>query len=94
MSPILAAALYFILWWLVLFVVLPIGVRTQEEAGNIVPGSVPSAPLNPNLKARLVITTIVSGMLFGAGAALWWSGFVTLDSIPFLPEFPALGEPS
>ena len=36
MSLVFAIAVYFICWWMVLFAVLPIGVRTQEEAGEIV----------------------------------------------------------
>ena len=28
-----ALAIYFVIWWIVLFAMLPIGVRTSEEAG-------------------------------------------------------------
>jgi predicted secreted protein len=33
MSIPFAIALYFVIWWTVLFAVLPFGVRTQDEAG-------------------------------------------------------------
>ena len=35
-----AIAIYFIIWWTVLFAVLPFGVRSQEESGAVAPGSV------------------------------------------------------
>ncbi len=41
MSLTFGLALYFIIWWTVLFAVLPFGVRTQGEAGEIVPGTRP-----------------------------------------------------
>ena len=44
MSITTALAIYFITWWIVLFAVLPWGVRSQSEAGDVVPGSDPGAP--------------------------------------------------
>ena len=46
-------AIYFIVWWLVLFTVLPWGVRSQHEAGDITPGTDPGAPAMPSLGYRL-----------------------------------------
>ncbi|MHA1559462.1 MAG: DUF1467 family protein, partial [Alphaproteobacteria bacterium] len=34
MSWLTVAAIYFVLWWICLFVVLPFGVRTQDEEHN------------------------------------------------------------
>ncbi len=46
MSIAFALAIYFIIWWIVLFAMLPIGVRTAEEAGEKAsPGTAESAPL-------------------------------------------------
>jgi predicted secreted protein len=64
------AAVYFIVWWVVLFAVLPFGVRTQAEAGEVVPGTPESAPANFRLLRVLVMTTIVAAVVFGA---LWAS---------------------
>ncbi len=93
MNPFFAAAVYFVLWWLVLFIVLPIGVRTQEEEGGVEPGTVPSAPAAPYLLVKLLATTLLSGVLFAAGYVVWQSGVVTIDSIPFLPDFPSTATP-
>ena len=65
-------AIFFVVWWIVLFAVLPFGVRTQEEDGEVVPGSEASAPTHPHLIRKAIITTIVAAivtfliwMLFG-----------------------------
>ena len=49
MSLSFAIAIYLIIWWTVLFAVLPIGVRTQGEDGVVVPGTPESAPTAPRL---------------------------------------------
>ena len=50
-------AIYFIIWWLVLFAVLPFGVRSQQEAGSVAPGTEPGAPARPLLWRKLLATT-------------------------------------
>ena len=37
-------AIYFLIWWVTLFAVLPWGVRNQEESGEVAPGTDPGAP--------------------------------------------------
>ena len=60
-----ALAVYFIIWWAVLFTVLPIGVRSAHEAGEEVePGNEPGAPVNPNLLKKAIWTTFISGAVF------------------------------
>jgi predicted secreted protein len=61
-------AVYFIIWWVVLFAVLPFGVRTQAEAGSVVPGTPESAPADFRLMRVMIWTTAVSAVVF---AVLW-----------------------
>ncbi|MBE7637583.1 DUF1467 family protein [Sneathiella sp. P13V-1] len=56
---------YSIMWFVVLFTVLPWGVRTQQEEGEVEPGTAESAPVNPAIWKKLLITTIVTALLFG-----------------------------
>ena len=44
MTLALGFALYFMIWWLVLFAVLPFGVVTQDETADVVPGKPGCAP--------------------------------------------------
>jgi len=76
-----AIAVYFVLWWVVLFAVLPWGVRSQEESGEVVPGTDPGAPTFPALWRKLMWTTISSGIMFVLGALLFRYQIVTLESL-------------
>ena len=60
MSVPFAIAIYVVIWWTVLFAILPIGVRTQGEDGAIVPGTPESAPTRPRLVRVVLLTTLVS----------------------------------
>jgi len=66
MNPIFIAAIYFVVWWLVLFTILPIGMHTQDEDGEVVLGSSRSAPVRPNLVKKAIATTIVATIVVGA----------------------------
>jgi predicted secreted protein len=82
MSIATAIAIYFIIWWVVLFAVLPWGVRSQHESGAVAPGTDPGAPTIPRLRAKLVWTTIVAAVVF----AVWYFAvyayrLVTVDDL-------------
>jgi predicted secreted protein len=65
MNWMLGLALYFIIWWTLLFAVLPFGVRSQHEMNEIVPGSEPGAPARPRLGLKLLVNTVVAAILWG-----------------------------
>lgn len=65
-----AIALYFVVWWIMLFAVLPFGIRSQIEAGEVVAGSEPGAPARPALRQKAIWTTIVAGFVFILTTAL------------------------
>lgn len=44
-------------WWVVFLAVLPIGVTTQADQGEIVPGTMSGAPINPNLGKKVIWAT-------------------------------------
>ena len=81
MSLSLAIAIYVVLWWTVLFAVLPIGVRTQGEDGSVVPGTPESAPSAPRLLRVVLITTLISGLLFAACWAAVRYGLIDLQAL-------------
>lgn len=85
MSVTSALAIYFIIWWIVLFAVLPWGIRTQQEAGEVVPGSEPSAPARMRFLKIIVANSIVAGVVFAVFYAAIHSG-LTLDDIPFVRD--------
>ena len=52
--------IFVVIWWLVLFTVLPFGVQKDDE---IVRGNDPGAPKNPMLKKKIILTSIISLVL-------------------------------
>ena len=61
----LGLGLYFVIWWTLFTAVLPWGVKTQQEAGDIVPGSERSAPVTPHLWRKVVANTVVAAIIWG-----------------------------
>ncbi len=59
-----AIVLLSVYWFIILFIILPINVTTQNDERNIIEGTAPSSPVNPNLKRKFSITTIVSIVLW------------------------------
>ena len=80
-----AVAIFFLIWWVVLFAVLPWGIRSQHEGGDMAPGTDPGAPTIPNLGRKLVWTTVVSLVVFAACYVVYTRHLVTLQGL--LPAF-------
>jgi predicted secreted protein len=77
-----AVAIFFLIWWVVLFAVLPWGVRSQQEAGGeVAPGTDPGAPVLPNLGKKLLWTTIVSIVIFAGCYVVYVDRLVTLEDL-------------
>ena len=76
--------IYFVIWWIVLFAVLPFGMRTQQEAGRVVPGTPASAPVRPKFLQIILATTLISAAIFFAGFAAFANGLIDLR--PVLPQ--------
>jgi len=68
MSAPLSIVVYLTIWFVVLFAILPIGVRSATEAGVIdaPPGADPGAPAAPNLGRKALWTTLVAAVVFVA----------------------------
>ena len=64
-----AISLYFIVWWTLLFAVLPFGVRSQAAIGDVVAGTEPGAPSVPGLNEKAIWTTMISDAVFVAVVA-------------------------
>jgi predicted secreted protein len=76
------AGIFFVVWWVVLFAVLPFGVKSQHEAGSFEPGTDPGAPQRPLLLNKVGATTVISAGLVAIAYAVWESGIIPFDRIP------------
>jgi predicted secreted protein len=70
---------YFLIWWVVLFAVLPWGMRNQEEAGDITPGTDPGAPAIHKVWSKLIWTTVVASTIFAILYVIYTLGLIPYD---------------
>ena len=88
MTWVSVAAIYFILWWLVLFVTLPFGLKTQDEEEDVTLGTVSSAPKGPHMLRAFVRTTILSALILGGFYLLTKGLGLGIDDLPrIVPDF-------
>lgn len=73
--------LYAVLWFLVLFVLLPIGQKSQAEAGEVVPGTPPGAPADPKLKKKALWATLIAAVIWAGIAYVILGGVITRANI-------------
>ena len=77
-------AIYFLFFVASAFVLLPFGVKTDEEVGNeLVPGQAESAPHRFNLWRHLLRAAGVAALLFALYYANWTYGWITPDDLDF-----------
>lgn len=58
-------AIYFVIWWLCLFAVLPFGVRSLDESGDVIPGTERGAPQRPRIWIKLAATSVIAAIVMG-----------------------------
>jgi predicted secreted protein len=68
MSVPTAIAVYFVIWWIVLFAVLPWGVTISDKPE---PGHATSAPERPNIGRKALWTTLITTVI--------WAGFFAVN---------------
>ncbi len=76
-----AFVVWLIIWWLVLFIILPIGIRGQAEEGDIVEGSEPGAPHSLDIKKKFIQTTIIASVIWVLTCLLIVSGVISWDML-------------
>jgi len=72
-----AVVSYICIWFMTLFAVLPFGVRTQDEAGDIVPGTPGSAPEGFRMARVALINTVVAALCFAVFYVGYSQGWLT-----------------
>lgn len=70
-----AGMVFVIVWWLVLFMVLPFGARPLDEPE---PGMAPSAPARPRMGLKIAVTTVIAAALTALLLWLFQSGLIQL----------------
>ncbi|MBV7408039.1 DUF1467 family protein [Maritimibacter sp. DP1N21-5] len=76
-----ALVLFTVIWFMTMFIVLPITLRTQQEDGDVIPGTHKGAPSDFRLGRTMIITTLVALPIWGVVAAIILSGVITIDML-------------
>jgi len=83
-----ALVLLAVVWFMVLFVVLPLRLTTQGDANDVTPGTPAGAPHQLNLKRKLWLTTIWSLAVWAVICAVILSGVITVRDFDFMGMMP------
>jgi len=81
MSVSTVIAIYFLIWWITLFAVLPWGVRNQEESGEVAPGTDPGAPVMHRMWRKLGWTTVFATIIFGILYVVYTRSLIPYDML-------------
>lgn len=85
MGWITLAAIYFTVWWIVLFAVLPFGVRPPERPE---PGTAASAPARPMLARKFLWTSLITAGIVGVVWAVFATGLLDWQALMRPPDGP------
>jgi predicted secreted protein len=83
-----AFAIYFVMWWIVLFLTLPFGVRSQHEDGEGAPGTDPGAPIAALMGRKLIWTTVISAIVFAVSMLAYDAGLLNVERLSKLMGMP------
>jgi predicted secreted protein len=79
-----AIVLYCVIWAILFYMINPLWQTSQSEDGKVVPGTPASAPVDPMLRKKAIITTVIATVLFALAYSTIEFGWLTLDDINFL----------
>jgi predicted secreted protein len=86
-----AIVLFAVVWFMTLFVVLPLRMKTQGEVGDVVPGTHKSAPADAQIGRKARITTYFAIPIWAVLVAIILSGWISVRDLDW---FERMGPPS
>jgi predicted secreted protein len=85
--------LFAVIWFITFFVALQIRPDSQQEAGEVVPGTPPGAPANFQLKKKVIWTTMIAIVLWSVIAGVVLSGVFSLKDIDWFGRLDSMEAP-
>ena len=87
-----ALVLFAVTWFLTFFMVLPVRLQTQGEAGDVVPGTPKSAPAGFVVKRKAIITTGIAIVVWTILYIIITSGWITIRDLDVMGRMPPLSQ--
>ncbi|MDT8854643.1 DUF1467 family protein [Paracoccaceae bacterium Fryx2] len=79
-----AIVLFSVVWFMVFFIVLPLRVTSQGEAGSVVPGTPASAPAGNVVVRKARLTTLIAVAVWAVLSAIILSGVITVRDFDWM----------
>jgi predicted secreted protein len=79
-----AIVLYCVIWALLFYMINPLWQTSQSEDGEVAPGTPASAPVDPMIRKKAIITTMIATVLFVLAYSTIEFGWLTLGDFNFL----------
>ena len=73
-----AIVLFAVIWFLTLFIVLPLKLKTQGDLGKVDHGTHAGSPENPQMKMRFLVTTVIAIIVWAVVAGSLLGGFFSI----------------
>ncbi len=87
MNPISAIVLLLVIWFMCLFIALPLRIKSQSEDGEVVPGTPASAPVDPKLKKKFIWVTVAAFAIWVPVCGVIISGVITVEDLDFFNRY-------
>lgn len=81
MSVVSGLVLYAVIWFLTFLTIIPVRLQTQEDLGNVTPGTQSGAPEHHHLKRKAWITVAIAAALWVIIVAIIFSGIITVEDV-------------
>lgn len=88
-----AIVMFAVVWWMVFFIVLPLQMVSQGDAGEVVPGTHKSAPADFQLGRKAKITTLWAVGIWIVFATIILSGAVSVRDLDWFNRMPPAQAP-
>ncbi|MDP2085373.1 MAG: DUF1467 family protein [Gemmobacter sp.] len=90
MSISAAVVLYAVCWFMVFFIVLPLRLTTQGDAGSVLPGTPAGAPAGFVVKRKARITTVAASVVWLILFVIITQGWITVRDFDVMGRMPPL----
>lgn len=84
MSVTAGLVMFVVIWFLTMFIVLPIRARSQADEGDVVPGTPEGAPANFRLGRTVVIVTLWTVLVWAICAGILLSGWISVEDLDWM----------